>query len=39
VTSGGGLTFDNVAGKRVMFFDDVPVRRLDCMLNAETVVT
>ena len=32
------LTMDNVAGKRVLFFDEVPVRRVDALLRTETAV-
>jgi hypothetical protein len=31
-------TFDTVGGKRVLAFDDVPVRRLDSLLKTETAV-
>lgn len=34
----GTLTMDSVAGKRVMIFDDVPVRRCDSLLNTETKI-
>jgi len=30
------LTMDTVAGKRVMFFDEVPVRRVDSITNTES---
>jgi hypothetical protein len=33
VTSGGGLTFDNVDGKRVMFFRGIPLRTSDALLE------
>ena len=33
------LTWETVAGKRVMTFDDIPVRRTDALLNTETVVS
>lgn len=33
------LTMDTVAGKRVMFFDEVPVRRCDAILNNESLVS
>ena len=33
------LTWDSVAGKRVMTFDDIPVRRCDALLNEETAVS
>lgn len=32
------LTWDTVSGKRVMTFDNIPVRRCDALLNTETVV-
>lgn len=32
------LTFESVAGKRVMMFDGIPVRRCDALLNTETTV-
>ena len=38
VGAGGGITFDNVAGKRVMFFGEVPVRRTDALVNNEARV-
>lgn len=38
VSAGGGLTFENVAGKRVAFFGETPVRRVDAILNTEDVV-
>lgn len=31
------LTWETVAGKRVMMFDDIPVRRCDALLNTETL--
>lgn len=39
VAAGGGLTFENFAGKRVLMFNEVPVRTVDQILNTETVVT
>jgi hypothetical protein len=33
------LTMDTVAGKRVMTFDEVPVKRCDAILNTEAVVS
>jgi hypothetical protein len=39
VGSGGGLTFENFAGKRVLMFGDIPIRRLDTLLNTEDEVT
>jgi len=38
VTTGGGLTFENVEGKRVMDFGGVPVRRVDALLSTEARV-
>ena len=38
VTSGGGLTFENFAGKRVMMFGDSPIRTIDALLNTEDAV-
>ena len=32
------LTWESVEGKRVMTFDDIPVRRTDALLNTETRV-
>lgn len=34
----GTLTMDAVAGKKVMMFDDIPVKRIDVLLNTEAVV-
>ena len=33
------LTFETVAGKRVMTFDEIPVMRTDALLNTEAVVS
>jgi hypothetical protein len=33
------LTWETVAGKRVMTFDDIPVRRTDALVNTESVVS
>lgn len=33
------LTWETVAGKRVMMFDEIPVKRCDALLNTETRVT
>jgi major capsid protein gp7 len=38
VTSGGGLTFENVGGRRITSFSGVPVRRVDALLNTEARV-
>lgn len=32
------LSWESVEGKRVMVFDDIPVRRCDALLNTETLV-
>jgi hypothetical protein len=39
VGTGGGLTFDNYDGKRIMMFGDIPIRRVDAILNNETLVS
>ena len=39
VSAGGGITFDNFDGKRIMMFGDVPIRRVDALLNTETLVS
>jgi hypothetical protein len=33
------LTFDNVAGKHIMTFDGVPIRRTDAIVNTEAVIS
>jgi hypothetical protein len=33
------LTFENVAGQRIMSFDGIPVRRCDQLVNTESVVS
>jgi len=38
VGAGGGLTFENFAGKRVMAFDGIPIRRVDSLLITEARV-
>jgi len=38
VSAGGGLTFENVGGKRVTMFGTTPVRVTDALLNTEDVV-
>lgn len=35
----GNMTWETVAGKRVMTFDDIPVKRCDALLNTEAVVS
>ena len=39
VYGGGGLTYDNVEGKRVLAFDDFPVRISDSIINTEVGLT
>lgn len=39
VKSGGGLTFDNVAGKVVTMFDGYPVRTSNALTSAEATVS
>ncbi len=39
VTAGGGLTFDNVSGKRVSSFQGIPVKICDALLQNETLVS
>lgn len=34
----GNLTWESVSGKKVMVFDDTPVRQVDALLNTEAVV-
>jgi hypothetical protein len=38
VSSGGGTTYENVAGKRVLMFGDTPIRIVDAIVNTEAVV-
>jgi len=38
VTSGGGLTFDNYEGKRVLMFGTTPIRTVDALVNTEALV-
>lgn len=39
VTAGGGLTYENVAGKQVMMFDGHPVRVTNAITNSETTIS
>jgi hypothetical protein len=39
IIAGGGLTYDNVDGKAVHSFRQIPIRRVDQLLETETVVT
>jgi hypothetical protein len=38
VSAGGGLTFENFAGKKVLTFGGVPIRKVDALLNTEARV-
>jgi hypothetical protein len=38
VSNGGGLTFENFAGKRIMMFDGIPIRKVDAILLTEARV-
>jgi hypothetical protein len=38
VTAGGGLTYENVEGKRVLMFGMTPVRIVDAILNTEALI-
>ncbi len=38
VKGGGGLTFENYAGKRVLMFSEVPIRTVDQLLITEALV-
>ena len=33
------LSMDNIAGRRVLAFDDIPVRRVDQLLSTETAIS
>jgi len=39
IISGGGLTYANIDGKRVIDFDGIPVKISDQLLNTESQVT
>lgn len=39
VGSGGGLTFENFAGKPVLMFGDIPIRTVDAIVNTEDHVS
>lgn len=39
VTGGGGLTFENYDGKKILHFMGLPVRRTDGLLTTEAVLT
>lgn len=39
VGTGGGLTFENFAGKPTLMFDNIPIRRCDALLNSESLVS
>jgi hypothetical protein len=38
VGAGGGITFENVAGRRVMHFGETPIRTVDALVNNEALV-
>ena len=38
VSAGGGLTFENFAGKRVLMFGETPIRTVDALVNNEALV-
>lgn len=38
VGSGGGITFENYMGKRILMFGETPIRRVDQLLNTESAV-
>jgi hypothetical protein len=38
VGSGGGLTYENFDGKRILVFGDTPVRLVDQLINSEALV-
>jgi hypothetical protein len=38
VGSGGGITFENIMGRSVAMFGDIPIRTVDALLNTETLV-
>lgn len=38
VSGGGGLTYDNFGGKRILMFGTTPIRRVDAILNTEARV-
>ena len=38
VSAGGGLTYDNVNGKRILMFGEVPIRTVDAIVNNEALV-
>jgi hypothetical protein len=38
VGTGGGLTYDNFDGKRILMFSNVPIRLVDQLLNTEATV-
>ena len=39
VQSGGGLTFENVGGKKIATFMGIPVKRVDALLSTEAAVS
>jgi hypothetical protein len=39
VGAGGGITFENFAGKRTLMFGETPIRTVDALLTTETAVS
>ena len=39
VSTGGGVTFENVQGRKIMFFRGIPIRTCDALLETEARVT
>jgi len=39
VETGGGITFENFAGKRTLTFGGVPIRKVDAILNTEATIS
>jgi hypothetical protein len=38
VSAGGGLTYENFDGRRILAFDNIPIRTCDAILTTETAV-
>ena len=39
VSTGGGVTYENVQGKRIMTFRGIPIRTVDALTETEAQVT
>ena len=39
VSAGGGLTYENVDGRRILMFGEVPIRLVDALVNNEALVS